>query len=590
MYSEISSSAVRKRLSSTRRLLEQTLNSKHRTLNYTAEPFKEPLETTHNQLKKPNFEHFGQIFKNYTKAPISQKTECKTSTTQRSSTTTPPVYQKSKDQLIKDYQEKFSQECTFKPSISKIPQDKSLNYTERAFNREEWFKNLTKPKSEVAEQREKMKWAQEQESNRECSFQPKITNFRSINTSSLTIEERLYNHEKNKQQNREQIKREKEEKEANSYPYSPQISKSVGVLMDNRKTQVPLYKRLDELQHEKKTLRQLEKEKSEKHQNLTFRPSISENSKRLADSKCQGDLISRLSYDASKSKDCINEISLGFSSTTSKPFNTKEFLNRQHDYYIKSKNHKKEVENKNSEELSFKPRINLNSNFIANYKHKYAQETMDDKICRISSQAALKKQNMKKQINNDYYEKYTFEPKINNISKQLAKSTNMIDYQEELKNKRKIQAQASVAELQRICSFSPQINSLKKKSLMHTRKSLQNTHEKQDFDKNGEYGESKYKQGENVLENIEKARKNKEKVLFDLKQERDFKDFSNCTFQPKKTERLISENNVQVKGIERFYELRSIAKQQKIEKKLSEKTKLYHGITRDLVYAPRELC
>lgn len=340
MYSELSSSAVRKRLSSTRRLLEQTLNSKHRTLNYTAEPFKEPIEITHNQLKKPNFEQFSQILKNYTKAPITQKVECKTSTTQRSSSTTPPVYQKTKSQLIKDYHEKFTQECTFKPNISKIPHEKNLDYTERTFNREEWFKNLTKPKSEVAEQREKMKWAKEQELNRDCSFQPKITNYHSINTSSLTVEERLYTHGENKQQQRERLKREKEEKEANSYPYSPQVSKSVGVLMDHRKTQVPLYKRLDELQQEKKNLRQLEKEKSEKHENLTFRPSISENSKRLADSKCQGDLIYRLSYDTSKSKDRFYESSLGLSSTTSKAFNTKEFLNRQQDYYNKSQSHK----------------------------------------------------------------------------------------------------------------------------------------------------------------------------------------------------------------------------------------------------------
>lgn len=253
--------------------------------------------------------------------------------------------------------------------------------------------------------------------------------------------------------------------------------------------------------------------------------------------------------------------------------------------------------NKNSQELSFKPSINMNSNFIANYKYKYAQETVDEKLNRISAQAALKKKHMKDQINNDYYEKYTFEPKINNISKQLARSTNMLDYQEELKTKRKIQAQASVAELQKICSFSPQINSPRKKSIMKTRKSLQNTYEKQDFDKDflgknkgGNNGESMYKQGKDVLGNIEKARKDREKVLFDLKQEKDFNVFSNCTFQPKQTGRLRSELKVEVKGVDRFYELRNLVKQQKIEKDLSERTKLYRGMTRDLVYAPRELC
>lgn len=335
MNSELSSSNVREKLSSTRHLLEQTLNKKGRQLDYTSKPMGDPIENTHNQLKKPDFEQLNHIYENYMKVPTKQKVQYKTSSSLRSSSA-PPVFQKNKDQLVKEKEEKFKQECTFKPTINKIPQGKNLDYVERKFNREEWFKNLTKPKSEVMEQRERLKREKEEEDSRNCSFRPNISTYRSTSTSHISVEERLYNHGENKQVKREQLKREKDEMEAKLFPFSPQISESVAILMDNRKTQLPLYQRVYEVQQEKNALRQIEKEKNEERESLTFRPYINPNSKRLAANKCQGSIVDRLSRDTSQCKDQLSESSLTFASTSSKAYSAKEFLDRQQEHLMKS--------------------------------------------------------------------------------------------------------------------------------------------------------------------------------------------------------------------------------------------------------------
>lgn len=214
--------------------------------------------------------------------------------------------------------------------------------------------------------------------------------------------------------------------------------------------------------------------------------------------------------------------------------------------------------------MLFRPEINQNSNLIAYYKKNYSQETLDDKIKRIGSEAVVKKKQLAEQLNNEHCEKYTFEPEINIISRQLGKSNNLPGYLEEMRARRKIQAQASVAELQKICSFSPRVNSPKKYSSIV----------------------SHYKQGTRILEDIEKARKEKQKLMNSLKRETEVEKFSCYTFHPQGLSRVKSEGNVEVKGIDRFHELRNMVKKQQIEKQQREKKFLYKDMARDLVYSP----
>ena len=101
---------------------------------------------------------------------------------------------------------------------------------------------------------------------------------------------------------------------------------------------------------------------------------------------------------------------------------------------------------------------------------------------------------------------------------------------------------------------------------------------------------SRYKQSGDILGDIEKARKEKELILNAKKQEHEIQVFSNCTFRPQGLARMRSECHVEVKGMDRFHELKNIANRQKVEQDEREKKLLYRDLTRNLVYAPRELC
>ena len=146
----------------------------------------------------------------------------------------------------------------------------------------------------------------------------------------------------------------------------------------------------------------------------------------------------------------------------------------------------------------------------------------------------------------------------------MAKSTSILSYQDEIRAKKKLQAQASVAELQKICCFSPRINSPRRYSGLV----------------------SKYKQGENILGSIEKEKNAKNKIIDNIKKEKEVEILNSCTFKPKSLSRIRSDSNIQVKGAERFHEIRDMAKKQQYDKEEREKKLLYKDYTRDLVYSP----
>ena len=219
---------------------------------------------------------------------------------------------------------------------------------------------------------------------------------------------------------------------------------------------------------------------------------------------------------------------------------------------------------KTSSELSFRPSINQNSCLIANYKHNYSQESLDEKLKRISDTALARKQELQDKLHNEHYDQYKFEPEINTLSRQLARSTNMTSYQDDSRAKKKLRAQASVAELQKICSFSPRINSPKRFSEVSSR----------------------YKQGDNIIGAIEKSRQEKQKASESLRKEGEVEELSRCTFKPKSLSKIRSESAIPVKGTDRFHELRSMAKKQQFDQAEREKKLLYRDSTRELCYSP----
>ena len=76
----------------------------------------------------------------------------------------------------------------------------------------------------------------------------------------------------------------------------------------------------------------------------------------------------------------------------------------------------------------------------------------------------------------------------------------------------------------------------------------------------------------------------KNKFIDCKKKEAEIEIMNNCTFKPKRKKKLPSEKNVIVKGADRFYELRNMAKKQQYDKEEREKKVLYKDYIRDSLF------
>lgn len=535
-----STSEVIQKLASTRKMLEKTLNKNHR-LGVKVEQVKVPNNDLHHELCSPTFSYINQIYESYSKAPVNSKVLSNKSPVVKRTASAPMIYLKTKEKLIQENEELIKKECTFKPKINKSPAKQSYD-SEELVSKQEWLLKMSKSKAEVLEQREKIKREQEDNLTKSSAFK---STTQSVSSNSAV--DRLYTNER-KGLKMEQMKRENEEKEASLYNFSPVISKSSIALMNN-KQEAPLYTRIKEVQEEIK----LKKNQLQtKTQNFCFKPKISEKSSRLAGYKCNESVIERLSKDSSKAKS-ISEQSSVPDKKESKSIDLKEFMNRQMEYLSKSQKEKQDLVSKSKQDLKFQPKINETSNFIANFKHNYSAESQKEKIERITKGALAKKAEIKAELEKVVFSDLKFEPKINPISQKLAKSSRFLNDNKELKLSKKLKAQASVAELDKVCSFSPLLKSPKKFEGLHSR----------------------YSQSTNIMQEIERERELKIKNKQELRNSLDAKDLNECTFRPWKFERIEHEGNVCVKGAERFFELKNLACRQKYEKEMREKKVLY---------------
>jgi hypothetical protein len=457
----------------------------------------------------------------------------------------PPVFLKTKGKLLEENEEKFKEECTFQP---KINTHKSLSST----SREEMFNKLAKSRAEVVLEREKAKRLIE---DRETS---KSSKTRSVCSRESKVEDRLYSRE-NKALKYEMLKRKKEEEEIKAFPFAPQVSESVSKLTDNRKFQKPLYLRVKQVQEERALLKQIEKQKEDLKNIYTFHPSISPNSKIMARENSRGSLISRLSQTSSISK--CQSFNSSVSINTQPSHQSTDFLNRQQEHLEKHNNEKKLLLSASMENFNFRPSISENSKILINCKR--SPESFKDKIIRITSGDILKNKEIKEKLTRDVYGKLKFSPDINSLSKDLAKSSKGFN-DDHRKSTQKEKATAKVAEIEKICSFSPNLQKNKK------------------FDE----VKSRYAQNEEIMKGIETSRKEKMEAVKRVKHALEVRNSEKCTFRPKRMNRIFSDGDVKVKGVDRFYELRSMAFKQKEELEEREKRVLYKDQIREMLYSP----
>jgi hypothetical protein len=352
-------------------------------------------EFMHNQLKEPDFEQLSHIYENYLRSPKmlapvpAVKKSVKSVTTPVRCASAPGVRRKNMQELISEREEEFKKNCTFKPQINKMGYNKALAYNnpQSGLTFEQKLSQLSRPKSETIEQRERQKREKEMQDNSECTFKPIITPYKQVNRSfsEFPVEERLYQDAEIKMTERERRKREKEEEIAGSFPFSPQVQSSVSKLVGMKREKPPLYQRLDEVQKEiseKKKIIKLEAERND--QDLTFRPQINANSAFLAEmrrSRDQSSSVSRAESVERRTKYSADEnytFTPQISCTAS--VGTKDFLERQKLQQEKVRERREKLIEQMQSGYTFKPNIDKTSQYITDSNKDRNKNKLEERL------------------------------------------------------------------------------------------------------------------------------------------------------------------------------------------------------------------
>lgn len=522
-------------------------------------------EFMHNQLREPDFEHLSHIYENYLKSPkitptvelAVKKTPKKIPNTSRSSSA-PNTRRKTTQDLIKDREEDFKRNCTFKPQINKLRYNKDLNYNDNPNNLslEQKLNQLSKPKSDVIEKREKMRRDKEMIEDSECTFKPCITPYKQINKSfsEYPVDERLYQDAEMKLNERERVKREKEDEIAAQYPFSPQVQSSVAKINGGKRERPPLYQRLEEVQkeiNERKKIIRLEAERNDP--DLTFHPQINSNSAYLAQAKKSREQNSSRNESVERRQKLMEQYSLDDKYTftpqisISPSGNAQDFLERQKALQEKLRLKREQMVERLQKSYTFKPNIDRTSQYIADSNRERSREKTEDRL----NKDGQKKIELHSHLQSTHYAQYTYEPKINPISKRLGRSSSLseIAYSQSVKEAKKRIAEEKAAEQEKICSFTPRINSSEKfKNIT-----------------------SQYKQTDNISLVINEQIVNKQQKNEIIKKTKEYEFMRDCTFTPQGVGKKINmEAKVKVKGMDRFMELREIARRQEEEQRERE--------------------
>ena len=447
-----------------------------------------------------------------------------------------PPRQAPRPAAVAKHQEAVRDFCTFKPKINPLPAGKAFNYKEKRSwdTYDEWLDDLAKPRTEVVKERELQRKAAEDSQHREkCTFKPAISefSFKSRPAYDESVEDRLLKLGEEKRVLQERLQKEREEQEAAGFSFHPEVSAV------SNKGRPPIHKRLTDIQKEK--LEELERLRVELDTDpeLTFKPRINENSERLAE---------RRRSNPPKPSRCALPESVSVPASNA---DFKQFLARQEEYVKRRADHFQErvASYQERESWNFRPSINENSKKIA---ERLYDEDSKEKIDRLSQFEHARRESARAKREEEYYAKYTYTPKINKLSKTLGKSSSLsqLVYDKEAQMEKQLKAEEYLVQQEHLCSFQPRIN---ENSLYKVA--------------------SDYKDPREIMKNIERGQLKKELFTQDLKEKRENKQSEACTFKPKiNTKAPRQRGPVPVAGLNRFLEVRSLAKKKELEKQQRE--------------------
>jgi hypothetical protein len=516
---------------------------------------------THNLLKHPSFTELNRLINQYPNSPIThypvntlpskkfnssdiqnpiakscsrnfKSSDMQNPTTRPSSRNfkSPLCSSRSKERIKNE--ESLSNQCTFRPKINYIKQKEN-----HSIPLHKKLQILSKPKTDTIEKREKLKADLENQEAAKFSYTPQINEYKL--TKRIPVQERFLI-EKLKYIEREKLKRKMSQESDSECTFRPKIIKR------NASTGNPIYQRVDQIQMEK--LLNLERLKNQYGNNLIFTPSISHRSRTLSANRRRSSEELSDSEKYLKIESEKNHHQLGISNELCvpyrKPYNHTPFLNRQAAYQDKINNKRKQ----NSQELDFRPVINRNSAIMA--ENSRSPKSISKKMKKLSDDN-IKKINKQNQIRENFYSKFDFSPEINHKSKKIGRVSSLDDlacnaYKQRIKDKK---IEKMMKEDNENCTFKPQITSKKKFT----------------------YLKSPYNQHREIIQEIEMRENTRKQKNRSIKYIQDYEELKKCSFKPEihKNKTLANIKN-EIKGIDRFFELKEMARRLSKEKQERE--------------------
>jgi hypothetical protein len=226
---------------------------------------------------------------------------------------------------------------------------------------------------------------------------------------------------------------------------------------------------------------------------------------------------------------------------------TKDFLERQKALQEKLRVKREQMIERLQASYTFKPSIDRTSQYITESNKERIRDKLEERL----NGDGKKRLELQEDLAKQHYSQFTYEPVINQLSKKLGRSSSLseIAFGHSSKEAKKKVAEENAAEQEKKCSFTPTINSSEK---------FKNV-------------SSKYKQNANISQVIAEELSSKQQRHEIIKKSKEYENMKECTFAPKGVGKVRDcDGNVKVKGMERFLELREIARKREEEMKERE--------------------
>ncbi|CAD8205366.1 unnamed protein product [Paramecium pentaurelia] len=450
------------------------------------------------------------------------------------------------------------------PDILKIQQDKLQVMKQNLFKNKEtkkptYFDKLAEPKTIVQEEREHQKLEQEKKILSELSFRPELSEQTNLlaqikysKFEGIPIYERLQLLEQERQAHIDELKlminQQEEEQPLNKAPrpYSDQP---------------PLYERYQQVMQDKKALIDYLKAKQLREEEDLFKPRINLQSQMLAEKNKIDNLnvVDRLIQDGIRKQNIIyqDDLPYDFQPQTNQQINNQivkgDFNQRQEEFNRKQLEKTLDLESKAYKDYTFRPKLNKQSEQIAN--RKISQDSLFDRLySEYQTRQSYIEERKQEEIN-----RLNFNPELNPKSMEMAVDRTLQDLiKNEYGDYRKQLLKEKYDDSDKECSFYPSVSTSMKYSQMHSQYSFDDCHEK-----------------------IKQYQTDREQRRSQLKKQQEDEQLKQCTFKPQINKKTIDNNKqIEVYGLESFMHKVDMTnkkkdQQQLVEQKLFKKHEQY---------------